>query len=154
MTGRVTATRKRAKEAVMYCPRCGTETADSAAFCQNCGQPLASGAGQGAPQTESSQPVYRSTSNQGMATGTVPRIPSHLGWAILSILLFWPTGIAAVVYASRVDNLVVLGNIAAAQEASGKARLFSIISTVAFVIWLVIVIIVAATAGSVYRFYG
>ena len=58
------------------------------------------------------------------------------------------------VYASRVDNLLTLGNAAAAQEASGKAKLFATISTVAFFVWLIIVIAVAACAGTARHFYG
>ena len=142
----------------MYCPRCGTENADSAAFCQSCGQSLGAATAPEAGPTESGpaqtgQPTYQQT-YQPPAPGSVPRIPSYLGWAIISIFLFWPTGIAAVVYASRVDNLLTLGNVAGAQEASGKAKLFATISTVAFVIWLIIVIAVAACAGPVRHFYG
>lgn len=131
----------------MYCPNCGTENADSAAFCQSCGQPLRTGAPPGAGPAQSGQPTYQPP-YQPPAPGSVPRIPSHLVWAIISIFMFWPTGIAAVVYASRVDNLLTLGNVAAAQEASGKAKLFATISTVAFVIWLIIVIAVSACAGA------
>ena len=47
-----------------------------------------------------------------------------------------------------------LGNAAAAQEASGKAKLFATISTVAFFVWLIIVIALAACAGTARHFYG
>ena len=43
--------------------------------------------------------------------GSAPRIPNYLGWAIaVLILCFWPTGIAAVVFAAQVDNRVAIGD--------------------------------------------
>jgi hypothetical protein len=128
----------------MYCPKCGKENADGASFCQSCGSSFAAPAQPVAP----SPPAYQAAPYQAAPQGSVQSIPSHLGWAIVSILLFWPTGIPAVVYASRVDNLAMLGNIAAAQEASGKAKTFATISTVLFVIWVVIVIIATAVTAA------
>jgi hypothetical protein len=129
----------------MYCPKCGKENADGASFCQSCGTSFSAPAQAAAPNP----PVYQGAPYQPAGQGNVPSIPSHLGWAIVSLLLFWPTGIPAVVYASRVDNLATMGNIAAAQEASGKAKTFATISTVLFVIWVVIVIVVTAVAAAV-----
>ncbi len=126
----------------MYCPKCGAQNLDSAAFCQSCGQALSQGVTPSAMPTQGGQPVY-----QAATPGSVPRIPSYLGWAIVSILLFWPTGIPATVYASRVDSLVTTGNVAAAQEASRKAKTWATVSTVLFVIWLLIVIIAVAVGG-------
>ena len=126
----------------MYCPKCGAQNADSAAFCQSCGQALIQGATSGTVPTQTGQPVY-----QAAASGSVPRIPSYLGWAIVSILLCWPTGIPATVYASRVDSLVTIGDVPAAQEASRKAKTWATVSTVLFVVWLLIVIIAVAVGG-------
>jgi hypothetical protein len=126
----------------MYCPKCGAQNTDSAAFCQSCGQAVSQGVTPGATPTPASQQVY-----QAATTGAVPHIPSYLGWAIVSILLCWPTGIPATVYASRVDGLVTIGNLAAAHEASRKAKTWATVSTVLFVIWLLIVIIAVAVGG-------
>ena len=57
--------------------------------------------------------------------GPLPRIPSYLGWAIaVLILCFWPTGIVAVVYASQVDNKLIMGDVAGAQYSSHKAKVW------------------------------
>ena len=41
------------------------------------------------------------------------------------ILRFWPTGIVAIVYATKVGNLLPLGDVPGAQEASRKAKMWS-----------------------------
>jgi hypothetical protein len=52
-----------------------------------------------------------------------------MAWAIITLILcFWPTGIAAVVYASRVGDRLAIGDIAGAREASRKAKMWSWIS--------------------------
>jgi hypothetical protein len=70
-------------------------------------------------------PQYQPSGLQGQR----PHIPSYLGWAIAVLLLcFWPTGIAAVVYATRVDSMLAYGDIAGAWEASRKAKMWCWIS--------------------------
>lgn len=60
------------------------------------------------------------------------RPSNHLIWAILCTLLCClPFGIAAIIYAARVDKLYDTGNISGAQAASKMARnltLFGILS--------------------------
>jgi hypothetical protein len=59
----------------------------------------------------------------------IPRVPSYLGWAIATLILcFLPTGIVAVVYATRVDNRLSFGDVAGAEDASRKARMWCWIS--------------------------
>lgn len=54
---------------------------------------------------------------------------SNLVWAILATLCcFLPTGIAAIVYAARVDGLWAAGDHAGAVDASKKAAMWSWIS--------------------------
>jgi hypothetical protein len=89
--------------------------------------------------------------------GSMPRIPSYLGWAIaVLILCFWPTGIAAVVFASQVDNKVALGDIAGAMESSRKAKMWCWITfgiAIAFwVIGIAIAIIVATASVGIHTF--
>ena len=49
-----------------------------------------------------------------------------MGWAIATLILcFWPTGIVAVVYASKVGNRLAVGDVPGAQEASRKAKMWT-----------------------------
>jgi len=67
-----------------------------------------------------------------------------MGWAIATLILcFWPTGIVAVVYASKVGNRLALGDVLGAQEASRKAKMWCWITFGIGVAWVVIAVIVA-----------
>jgi AhpD family alkylhydroperoxidase len=67
---------------------------------------------------------------------------NYLPWSIISIFLFWPTGIPAIINATKVDPAWQMGNAPMAQEHSNKAKKFSMIGTiigaVCFVIWVII----------------
>ncbi len=84
--------------------------------------------------------------------GTIPNIPSYMAWAIITLILcFWPTGIVAVVYASKVGNRLVLGDVPGAQEASRKAKMWCWITfgiAVAGVVIAIIGVIIAAVAAT------
>jgi hypothetical protein len=85
----------------------------------------------------------------GYPQGVIPKIPSYMGWAIATLILcFWPTGIVAVVYASKVGNRLVLGDIAGAQEASHKAKMWTWITFGIWVVGAVIAIIIAVVAAA------
>ncbi len=120
----------------MFCPGCGKENSDEAGFCEACGRPL---------DLEGSRvPPYRPPMQERLP---VPNIPSYLGWAVaVLILFFWPTGIAAVVYAARVNSRLALGDVAGAQEASRKAKMWCWVS---FIVAIVVVVlgIVVTVAG-------
>ena len=54
-----------------------------------------------------------------------PQHPSYMGWAIATLILcFWPTGIVAVVYASKVGTGWRSGTYAGAQDSSHKAKVW------------------------------
>ena len=55
---------------------------------------------------------------------------NYLAWSIVSIFLFWPLGIAAIINATKVDPAWQMGNAAMAQEHSNKAKMFSMIATI------------------------
>lgn len=83
-------------------------------------------------------------------------IPNYLWQSIVvTILCCWPFGIPAIIFAAKVNGLVAQGNIAEAQEASAKAKMwcwvafglgivFAIVGTAIQVLGLT----AAATAGS------
>lgn len=167
----------------MYCPRCGGANDDTARFCSACGLDLAQykeewqrtgGTGGGhsqsswgqpagqvpvyqqPPYQQHYQPAYQPPSYQP-AGGyrAIPHIPSYMGWAIaVLILCFWPTGIAAVVYASQVGNKLAVGDVAGAQESSRKAKMWCWVSfgiaIAGIVLAILIWIFVAAAAFTIY----
>jgi hypothetical protein len=151
----------------MWCPQCGGSNDDSARFCNACGLDLAQYRQQWqTPGTQSPtnqppyqqqyQPTYQAPQYRPMASyGAMPRVPSYMGWAIaVLILCFWPTGIAAVVYASQVGNKLAFGDIAGAQESSRKAKMWCWITFIVGIIIVALAIIIPLAVGaSFYRSY-
>lgn len=67
---------------------------------------------------------------------SMPCPSSNLVWAILStILCCLPTGIVAIVYACKVDNLYLMGNYQGAVDASNKARNWAIGGLIANIVF-------------------
>ena len=97
--------------------------------------------GHGPQQPYTQQPYGAPQMGYPAAPGGV-KPNNYLAWSIVSIILFWPTGIAAIINATKVDPAWQLGNAAMAQEHSNKARKFSMIATiigaVGFVIYFII----------------
>jgi hypothetical protein len=71
-----------------------------------------------------------------------PPPPSHLGWAIAAILLFWPVGIAAIIKSTQVDRYWMTGQYGLAEQASRSARTLGIVSLAVagalFLLWFVV----------------
>jgi len=55
-------------------------------------------------------------------------VPNYLVPAIISVFCCWPLAIAAIIFAVQVNNKVAAGDIAGAQDASKKAKMFSFIA--------------------------
>jgi hypothetical protein len=85
--------------------------------------------------------------------GPRPRVPTHMTWAILSLVFFFlPTAIAAIVNAANVNTLLAVGDVARAQEASRKARKWCWVSTIiGIVVWAIsliyYVVVIVILAG-------
>ena len=62
-------------------------------------------------------------------------------WSILSVLMFWPTGIPAVVNAIKVNSAKSSGDLALAQDASDRAKKWCKISTIIYGIVMVLAVI-------------
>jgi hypothetical protein len=60
----------------------------------------------------------------GMPYGGGAQVASHLALAIVSVFLFWPTAIAAIIFATRVDSRLHMGDYYGAVEASHKAKIW------------------------------
>jgi hypothetical protein len=94
------------------------------------------------PPYQQPQPPYG-----GGYGGVVPRVASHLGWAIaVLILCFLPTGIVAVVHASHVNNRLAIGDVNGAMESSHKAKVWCWVTFAIGIFWIVLAII-GAIAG-------
>jgi hypothetical protein len=97
--------------------------------------------GQGPQQHYGQQPYGAPQMGYPAAPGGA-KPNDYLAWSIVSIILFWPLGIAAIINATKVDPAWQMGNAAMAQEHSNEAKMFSMIATiigaVGFVIYFII----------------
>jgi uncharacterized membrane protein YvbJ len=117
----------------MYCPKCGAETDEQAAACSQCGAIL-----RAAP-----------------ADAVAQKIPNYLAQSILvTLLCCLPLGIPAIVFAAQVNGKVQAGDIAGAQDASRKAKMWCWwslgIGLVAITIQIIAQIFVATSAAAAY----
>ena len=55
-------------------------------------------------------------------------VPNYIVPAIISIFCCWPLAIPAIIFATQVNGKVAAGDIAGAQEASKKAKMFAFIA--------------------------
>ena len=62
------------------------------------------------------------------AGGGSATVPNYLVLAIISIFCCWPLAIPAIIFATQVNGKVAAGDIAGAQDASKKAKMFSFIA--------------------------
>jgi hypothetical protein len=162
---------------MMFCPQCGSQNDDASRFCAKCGLDLGAYKAQAAQQKGQApgggyqqpyqqpyqqaqqqygyqQPPYQAPYQQPyqgyspMGYGAAPRIPSYMGWAIaVLILCFWPTGIVAVVHASRVGNRLAIGDINGAMESSRKAKTWCWVTFGIAIAWIVVLIIGGIVGG-------
>ena len=69
---------------------------------------------------------------------SVNDIKNYMVWSILSVLMFWPTGIPAVVNAIKVNSAKRSGDLVLAQGASVRAKKWCKISTIIYGIGMVL----------------
>jgi hypothetical protein len=88
------------------------------------------------------------------AAGGSATVPNYLVPAIISIFCCWPLAIAAIIFATQVNGKVAAGDVAGAEDASKKAKLFSFIAIGIGLLFYVVmgliygVAIIAAISGS------
>lgn len=103
----------------MFCSKCGVQNANHLTNCMNCGAPLAA--------AFNPMPMQRPN--------------NYLAWSIIStILCCLPTGIAAIVYSTRVDTKFNIGDYVGAQQASDSARKWNIGSLIGGGVYALMVI--------------
>ena len=79
---------------------------------------------------------------------THDKVPNYLILAIISALCCLPVGIVSIIFAAQVNGKVAAGDMAAALNASKKAKLFSIISiALGIALWLCYFIFGASIVG-------
>lgn len=85
----------------------------------------------------------------GVRTGYAPPMPETYLWQsiVATLLCCWPLGIPAIVFATRVSSLYQQGNYAGAQEASNKARTWTIVAVAAGVLVVVLYVLLVVVAG-------
>ncbi len=81
-------------------------------------------------------------------------VPNYLVPAIISIFCCWPLAIPAIIFATQVNGKVAAGDIAGAQDASKKAKMFSfiaiglgLVAIVIYVIWIVFIVGLSAATS-------
>jgi len=74
--------------------------------------------------------------------------------AIISIFCCWPLAIPAIIFAAQVNGKVAAGDVAGAQDASKKAKMFSFIAIglgllgiIIYVIWIVFIVGLSAMSN-------
>src|SRR5438128_10893525 len=89
------------------------------------------------------------------ASGGSATVPNYLVPAIISIFCCWPLAIPAIIFATQVNGKVAAGDIAGAQDASKKAKMFSFIAIgigvleiIFGIIYVVFIVGIAALSGS------
>ena len=55
-------------------------------------------------------------------------VPNYMVPAIISIFCCWPLAIPAIIFATQVNSKVAAGDVAGAQDASKKAKMFAFIA--------------------------
>ena len=116
-----------------FCTQCGQQVPDGSRFCTNCGAPVPEPQytapqpePQYAPQPEP-QPEPQRVQQQPM--GTKPR--SYLALSILAtIFCCLPFGIPAIIFAAKVDSCWNSGRYLEAQDASRKAKTWTLVSII------------------------
>lgn len=77
------------------------------------------------PQEPLAQPAPQDSNVPQEPAAQAPvdvKVPSRIGLAIISFILFWPLGIAALINSSRVKKCLASGDVTGAQEASAKVK--------------------------------
>jgi lysylphosphatidylglycerol synthetase-like protein (DUF2156 family) len=159
----------------MKCPNCSAECSDQALECDFCGHPFIAGAETAAPSAPPVMPAPPMSSAQATPpanpyANTVPvssraskkDVPNYFVWAIVATIvatlstmfscccipLGLPSGIAAIVFANKVNSFLAADDISAAEDASKKAKLWTWVTTVIaiiFSLWVVTYFILTTT---------
>lgn len=116
----------------MKCMNCQSEVPEGSKYCLNCGAKLPASCEQDTQQSSYDQNMYQSSYDQNsyqayeMQQETINWVP-YLVLAIFStVCCCLPFGIAAIIYAVKINNASVSGNYREAQSAARMAKIWII----------------------------
>lgn len=87
--------------------------------------------------------------------GGTATVPNNLVWAIIGICgCGWPLAIPAIIFATQVNSKLAAGDVAGAEDASKKAKLFAMIAIgidalgwiIGIIYWIAVIGIVASSS--------
>jgi len=81
------------------------------------------------------------------------RPSNYLGWAIVTVFLFWPIAIAALIKSNSVDRLWSEGQYGMAQEASNTTKTLCLIATILAGVLIIAMIALWFLVFAVYERY-
>lgn len=126
----------------MNCPNCGTSNLDNASVCVNCGRSLSAGA------PSSYAPPPPPSSYGAPSAGAGANIPNYLWQSIVvTLCCCLPLGIVSIIFAAQVNSKLAQGDIAGAQDASQKAKMFALIG---FGVGIVVIILSMIFNGAMF----
>jgi hypothetical protein len=73
--------------------------------------------------------------------GPPPQIDNNMTMSIVSIFLFWPLAIPAIINASKVNTLLQQGDYAGAQNAAVESKKWSKLAIIIGLIWIGLVLV-------------
>lgn len=71
----------------------------------------------------------------------MPRPSNYLAWAIVTIILFWPIGIPAIIKSTQVDRLWLEGRYGEAQQSSNTTKTLCLVATILAAVFIVLSVI-------------
>jgi hypothetical protein len=73
--------------------------------------------------------------------GQPPAVDNNMTMSIVSIFLFWPLAIPAIISASKVNPLLQQGDIAGAQAAAADSKKWSKLAIIVGIVWIGVVVL-------------
>ena len=73
--------------------------------------------------------------------GQPPQINNNMTMSIVSIFLFWPLAIPAIINASKVNTLLQQGDYQGAQAAANESRKWSKLAIIIGLVWIGLVLV-------------
>jgi ABC-type sulfate transport system permease component len=84
----------------------------------------------------------------------MPRPSNYLAWAIVTIILFWPIGIAAIIKSTQVDRLWLEGRYSEARESSNTTKTLCLVATILAAVFIVLSMILFFTVFNSFPRYA